>query len=255
MENFEISQVKVEPSKITPGFKTSQVKLVPCKHFPEFLQNGIFLVTSDENQILKVKEKNDHYCILETKEGKLIRLEDVEKSKELLMIFFVNGNIEYDFEPDVLFKIADLYTIAGPFDLVGDQIDEALIVDVKPNQIGNKVKKYGNYREWKSEYGLTAHQSYHWVDRIIVLDESKIREEGFPERKYIAEYTSNEFTALLRYPGWKEVIDPLDFDDIEQIIKSKEVHIETENVEFKGDDPSPMEFTVIRDDKAMVFVL
>jgi hypothetical protein len=254
MENFEISQVKLEPSKITPGFKTSQVKLVPCKHFPEFLENGIFLVTSDQNQILRVKEKNDHYCILETKEGKLIRLEDVEKSKELLMIFFVNGNIEYDFEPDVLFKIGDIYTISGPFDIMGDQIEEALIVDVNPNQIGNKVKKYGNYREWKSEYGLTAHQSYCWVDTIMVLDESKIREDGFPERKYIAEYTSKEFTALLRYPGWSEVINPLDFDDVEQIIKTKDAHIEIENVEFNDDLSSPMRFPALRNNKAMIFI-
>jgi len=255
MANFEISQVKLEPSSSTPGFKTSQVKLVPCRHFPEFLENGIFLVLQKENLILRVKEKNDSYCILESREGKLIRLEDVEKSKEFLMIFFVNGNIEYDFEPDVLFKIEDLYTIAGPFDLIGDQIEEALIIDVKPNQIGNKVKKYGNYREWKSEHGLTAHQSYYWVDRITVLDESKIREEGFPERTHRAEYTDKEFTCLLRYPGWSEVINPLDFDDIERIIKTKEVHIETENVEFKDDPSLNMELPAIRNNKAMVFVL
>lgn len=222
-------------------FKTTLVKLVPCRFFSEFLKEGVFLISSVNNQVFRIKEKNDSYTLLEDQFEKTKRIEDLEKSNEMLLLFFVNGKIEYS-DPDVLFKINSDYVLAGPLDIMGDQIEEAFIVDANPLQIGNKIRKYGDYREWVSDYGLTAHQAYYWVDRIMVLDESKMRQDGAPIRSYVREYTKQEFESEPGYPGWKEKFNSLDFSDIQKIIAEGKAEIETEIVGIPGE--SPFEFEI-----------
>jgi hypothetical protein len=232
-------------------FKKTLVKLVPCRFFPEFLKEGVFLVSSGNNQIFRIKEKSDSYTLLEDQSEKTRRIDDIEKSNEMLLLFFVNGGIKYA-DPDVLFKINSEYVLAGPLDMMGDQIEEAFIVDANPLQIGNKIRKYGDYREWVSDYGLTAHQAYYWVDRIMVLDESKMREDGAPIRSYVREYTKQEFESEPGYPGWKEKFNPLDFSDIQKIISEGSVEIETEIIEIDGESPFEFEHPSAREGKCSV---
>jgi hypothetical protein len=232
-------------------FKTTLAKLVPCRFFPEFLKEGVFLISSGNNQIFRIKEKNDSYTLLEDQSEKTRRIDDIEKSNEMLLLFFVNGKIEY-VDPEVLFKINSEYVLAGPLDMMGDQIEEAFIVDANPLQIGNKIRKYGDYREWISDYGLTAHQAYYWVDRIMVLDESKMREDEAPIRSYVREYTKGEFESEPGYPGWKEKFNSLDFSDIQKIIADEKVEIETETVVVDGEIPFKFESPSTREGKCSV---
>jgi len=238
-------------------FKTSFTKLVPCRFFPEFLKEGVFLVSSGHNQIFRIREKADSYALLENKNGETIRLEHLEKSNEMLLLFLVNSKIDYA-EPDVLFNIEGDYVIAGVFDLMGDQIKGADIIDLKPDQIGYGIKMYGDYREWELGNGLFAHQAYYWVDRIIILDESKMREDGYPERTYVKEYTMNEFISQPEHNEWKEILNTLTFSNIENIIESGEVQIETETIEVGGMDisniPFKVENPIIRNKKGMICI-
>jgi len=238
-------------------FKKTTVKLVPCKFFPEFLKEGVYLITSGRNQVFRIKEKNNQNFLLENRFGEVIKLEHLNESNEMLLIFLVNSKIDHK-DPDILFTTENGYVIADVFDLMGNQIKQADVIDLKPDEIGYIIRMYGDYREWKSENGFTAHQAYYWVDRIMVLDESKIREDGNYERSYVTEHTLKDFESDPRYKGWKEILNPLDFSDIEKILEKKETRIETEIIEIGDPDGKnidlAIEHPVRRNGKGMICV-
>jgi hypothetical protein len=242
MESQTVNQTIPKKFKETTSFKNAKPKLIPCRFFPEFLNEGVFLVIPSDNRIFRIKEKRPFNYVIESDDSTIMVVKDPDQY-DMHLLFLTDCNMK-DIDPDFLFNIGGDWTIAGPLDLLGDQIEEAISIAVNPDQIGWKIKKYGDYREWESleEFGLKAHQAYYWVDRIMVLDESIMREDGNPHRKYVTEYTSKEFSESNK--GWKEILNPIDFEDIRKIISGSIVQIETSEVFIEEKDDGGVYFLV-----------
>lgn len=228
--------------KETTSFKNAKATLIPCRFFPEFLKEGIFFVIPTDDRIFRIKEKRPFTYVIESSDSTSMIVNDPDQYG-MHLLFLTDCNMK-DIDPDCLFKIGEDWIMAGPLDLLGDQIEEAISIAVKPDQIGWKVKKYGDYREWESleKSGLKAHQAYYWVDRIMVLDESIMREDGNPHRKYVTEYNHKEFNELNK--GWKEILNPVDFEDIKKIISGSIIQIETSEVSIEEKDDEGAYFLV-----------
>jgi hypothetical protein len=63
----------------------------------------------------------------------------------------------------------------------------------------SKWKNEYGWREWKhtKSSNITAHRSYYWVDRVLLIDEAQ-------ERRVLGEVTFTEFQKAIE--KWQEVI-------------------------------------------------
>lgn len=110
--------------------------LVPSKDLKTLFEPGVYCVNRKNDEVVKMSENIAGSFIFVNEVGEKSYFTPQEAVEIMDFIFYCGES--FDPNPDVIFKIKDEYILASASDFLGDQIDEAHLVNVYPKNIGWK---------------------------------------------------------------------------------------------------------------------
>lgn len=110
--------------------------LVSSKNLKNLFEPGVYCVNRKNEEVVRMIENVSGTFTFVNEAGEKSYFDLQEVTKIMDFIFYCGESS--DPNPDVIFKINGEYVLASPTDFMGDQIDEAHLVNVYPKNIGWK---------------------------------------------------------------------------------------------------------------------